>query len=354
MISRRTPLVKTMFPRKWKKVSQAEFLIRVGQCLEKGYTLRDAIRLQTYEQPRQIKLRASQMLQDLKNGEAVSDVFLKAGFPQESCSFLFFSMQTGQLSNGFFEGGRYLKLKEAQRDNLNKLMRYPLFLMWIFMIMVYIVLNQLLPSFKQLYEAMSIDLPYSVKIMLAIPAHLGTLLLILLIVIGIVTLLITVYIRKFSLQQRLTHTARVPYISTFLKMYLSYYFAFHLGGLLRVGLSVNQALQLIEHQRFQPFFRAEALKMRESLVNGYTLTDLISQRLYYTKDLTMVIQNGEAQGQLGINLQDYSQIVLNHLEDKITRAFAKIQPLFFMLFGGLIVALFLSILTPMFSILKGM
>jgi competence protein ComGB len=354
MNARRELLVKIMFHRKWKKVDQAEFLIRVGECLNKGYTLANAINMQAYEQSPKVKVYASQILQNLKKGQTVSDVFLSVGFPQVSCSFLFFSMQTGQLSQGFLEGGRYLKLKEAQKEKFNKLMRYPLFLIWIFAFMFYLIVNQLLPNFKQLYKAMSIDMPYSVKLLLSIPTHLGILLTLLLAAIGIIALLAAIYYRTFTLSQRLTHLSKIPFISSFLRMYLSYYFAFHMGGLLKVGLSVNDALMLVENQNYQPFFKMEAIDMRKSLVGGIPLPEIIRKRLYYTLDLPIVVKNGEAQGKLGITLQDYSQLVFNHLEEKISQALSLIQPLFFILFGGLIVGLFLSILTPMFAILNGL
>jgi len=343
-----------MFHHKWKKIEQAEFLINISHCLDKGYSLSEAVKMQSYEQHPAVQRRISTILQDLKGGLTLSDAFLKAGFPKENCSFLYYSMYTGQLANGFLESGRYLKLKEQQKQQFSRLMRYPLFLLWLFAVMAYIVIDQLLPSFRELYRAMSIELPYSVKLLLAATRHLGTLFIIVLVIIGFVISLIILYTKTFTPQQRHTHLSKIPYLSSYLKMYLSYYFSFHLGCLMKVGLPVNQALELIEKQHFLPFFKQEARSMREALVNGLELPDIIKRRAYYTRDLPLVIRNGELQGHLGEALEDYSQILFNRLDDKITRGFAAIQPIFFILFGGLIIGLFLSILTPMFSIIKGL
>ncbi|MGV3488833.1 MAG: competence type IV pilus assembly protein ComGB [Tuberibacillus sp.] len=340
--------------RKWKKIEQAECLIRISHCLDKGYTLSEAVRLQSFEQHPRIKKTINHLLQSLEGGLPISEVFLKAGFPKECCSFLYYAMYTGELASGFMESGRYLKLKEQQKDKLNKLFRYPLFLLWMFVVMFFIMLNQLLPSFEQLYRSMSIDLPNSVQLLLAIPDHLGAFLASLTVIIGITIILIIFYLKSFNPLQRCIHLSRIPYLSSFIKMYLSYYFSFHLGGLLRVGLPLSKALDLIERQDFLTFFKLEARSIKENLVNGLKLPDILRLRNYYTHDLAMVIQNGEVQGRVGDTLQEYSQILFIRLEEKMTRAFSAIQPICFIIFGCLIIMLFLSILTPMFTVIKGL
>ena len=343
-----------MFHCKWNKLDQAEFLIRVSHCLAKGYTLYQAIQLQAYEQKPWIKQRIQDILTGLESGEEIAVVFAGAGFSKESCSFLYYALFTGDLVESFHESGKYLKLKEQQKKKFRALMRYPLFLMWLFFVMMYIVIDRLLPSFEQLYRTMAIPLPAGLRFFMNITKLLGSSFPLLLLILASLILIITLFIKRTTPQKRYTLLSKIPYFSSFLKMYLSYYFSFHLGSLLRAGLSISRALELIAQQPYLNFFKREADAIQKYLENGHPLVKIISERPYFTRDLALVILNGEAEGQVGRALQDYSQILFKNLEEKITRAFQAIQPIFFVLFGGLIIGLFLSILSPMFTIINGL
>ncbi|WP_077615670.1 competence type IV pilus assembly protein ComGB [Caenibacillus caldisaponilyticus] len=351
----RCQLVITMpLRRKWKKVQQADFLTRVGTCLDKGYSLADAIRLQHYEQPPAVKKTLLNLLEQLSKGDEMAHAFQRAGFPNDVCSFLHFASHTGELPRGFLESGRFLKVREQQKEKMNKLMRYPLFLLWIFAIMVYVVLDQLLPSFEQLYSAMDIQSSPGVRFLLYVSRHSRAIYGSLLITAAILILFAVVYAKKIPPERRMAQLLYIPILSSYLRLYLTYTFSFHIGGLLRVGLSVNDALKLMEAQPFDRFFKSEARALRQLLNDGHAFSDIIAQSRFYARDLPAVIRNGDVSGRLGETLFDYSEMMIRTFEEKTTRALSLVQPVFFVLFGGLIIGLFLSILTPMFTILNGL
>ncbi|MFC4617984.1 competence type IV pilus assembly protein ComGB [Camelliibacillus cellulosilyticus] len=342
-----------MFLRKWGKAAQADFLIRIGQCLEKGYRLAEAIHLQSFQQKPFIKTKIEKMLVDLSSGNSIAEALRKADFPKEICGFLFFSEQVGDLEQGFRECGRLLKRRVEQRQKLDSLLRYPLFLLWLFAVMGYIVLHYLLPSFEQLYDAMSIDLPFFIKGIIHATRHTGVVLTFMAAA-GCLLTFIILYIRRLPPESRVGLIIKLPVITTFIRLYLTYSFSFHLGGLLRIGMSVDDALNMIASQTYVPFFRAEALAIRDHLIKGRAFADIIGERGFYTKDLAVVIHHGEIRGRLGQTLFDYSDMVFRRFDEKIMRILSIIQPAFFIGFGALIISLFVSILMPMFTIMNGL
>ena len=343
-----------MFSRKWKIKDQARFLTHVGLCLERGYSLAAAIRLQSYQQPRFIYERINCILSDLSHGNPIADVLYTHGFSRDVCSYLYFSEKRGDLAEGFKESGRLLNFRDKQKRSIEQLLRYPLLLIWIFGVMFYITINHLLPSFERIYASMNLPQPFIIKALLTFSGHFYFILLIVMIIV------LTLSVLFFLLNKYLTPTTkvhlliRIPLISSFTKMSLTYLFSLHFGGLLRIGMSVNETLKMVATQDYQPFFRDEAVALERKLTHGSALEELIAKRPFYLKELVAVINNGNAYGRLGWMLSDYSHLILKKMEGKIKRAMSYIQPIFFLLFGGLIILLFLAMMLPIFNMMNGL
>ncbi|GGE46740.1 competence protein ComG [Pullulanibacillus camelliae] len=342
-----------MFIHKWKLKDQASFLTEVGKCLERGYSLAAAINLQSYQQKAFIQDCIDKLLNELSQGKAISEVFAQNNFSKDVCSFLYFAEKKGDLPSGFMEAGHLLHFREKQKQTLDRVLRYPFVLLWVFGVMVYVMVNHLLPSFEQIYTSLSIKTPFLIKVLLALSGHFFPLSLFLILVCLLICFLIFALQKRLSLRQKLSLLLRLPITSKPTKVYLTYLFSFHFGGLLQLGMSVNQALDLMAEQVYQPFIQSEARQVSFELHQGIALTDSIANRSYYLQELAVVIHNGQSYGRLGAMLFDYSGLVLRRMDLGIKKCFAMIQPVFFVLFAGLIILLFLSIMLPIFHMIDG-
>jgi len=336
---------------KWKLKDQAAFLNEVAQCLERGYSLSSAIHLQSYQQSTLIQNCIDKLLKELSQGRAISEVFAHNDFSKDVCSFLYFAEKKGDLASGFAEGGRLLRFREKQKQTLDSVLRYPLFLLWVFGVMVYVMINHLLPSFQEIYASLALKTPFMIKILLAFGGHFFVLSLFLILVCLFVFLLVIILQKKLSLQQKISLMLRFPFTAKPIQVYLTYLMSFHFGSLLQLGLSIHQALDLMIEQDYQPFIRSEAQQLSVELKEGIALTDSIANRSHYLQELAVVIHNGQAYGNLGVMLSDYSNLVLSRMDLGIRKRFAMIQPIFFVLFAGLIILLFLSIMLPIFHMI---
>lgn len=343
-----------MFRRKWTKKQQALFLLNTGRCLEQGYPLHMAIQLQGYQQKSVVQNRIEKVLDLLKKGHPVHHVLMTCGFPNDVCSFVFYAEQSGRLAEGLCESGDMLMKREAHKETLQKLLRYPMFLMWMLAIMIYLVCQFLFPSFLRLYDAMAIDLPFITKAMISISNHFLT---ISFVSLGLLVgcLLVIFFIQRFSsIERKITILLMLPLISSYTKLYLTHYFSFHFGSLIKSGLSVNDALITLSQQKKASFFQNEAQKMQTEFRRGDRLEQIINSRSFYVKELVHVITNGQLNGMLGLSLFNYSDTILKKMEDQATTLMAVVQPAMLMIIGGLVLGLFSSILLPVFHIMNGL
>ncbi|HSU80123.1 MAG TPA: competence type IV pilus assembly protein ComGB [Candidatus Angelobacter sp.] len=342
------------FRAKWTLTNRSHFLLRVGYCLEKGFTLHEALALQQAEASPAARLTIEAMLDRLEKGDEIPLVFAQSGFPNDITCFLHFSNQTGTLSKGLIEAGTLLEAKIARKRKMEQLLRYPLFLFWLLSVMGFIIIKHILPSFNELYRSMSLSLPLLSRLLLTLGTHFAFFITTLLIV-GLTCLALLLGLKRtLSPDKQMGILLCIPILSYLVKLSLTSTFTTHLGSLLKVGMPINQAFLVMAGQTFQPFLQAESTHISEKLTEGYSLPHILNARPFYTKDLATVVRNGSASHRLGIVLSDYSQLLFKTLEDRLLRYILFIQPFFFFLFGGFILTLFLSILLPMFHLIKGL
>ncbi|WEG14290.1 competence type IV pilus assembly protein ComGB [Pullulanibacillus sp. KACC 23026] len=343
-----------VFLDRWSNEQRAEFLVRVGSCLDRGFSLKEALLLQQAEARPTVKKNIDSLLRSLKDGHPVAHVLNEHHFSEDVVSYLHFSTHTGSLSTGFREAGNLLLSRCQRRKRMGQLLRYPIFLLWMVLIMGTIIVHDLLPNFKTLYDSMSISLPPLSLALLSFSAHLPQILLIFLFVsLGVIAGFFVLK-RNMSYEQRLKLLISLPILSPFIKLGLTSSFAAHFGSLLKIGMAINQALDVMGEQSFHPFLKNESHYLQAKLNAGLSLSSVLARRTFYTKDLATVIVNGSESGRLGPTLVDYSQLLFNKLEQKLNRWILFIQPFFFFLIGGFLLVMFLSLLLPMFDMMKGL
>lgn len=145
---------------------------------------------------------------------------------------------------------------------------------------------------------------------------------------------------------------RIPLVKTFLILKHSHYFAIQLSGLLHGGLSVLQALTIIMEQKYNPFFQYEAGRIERQLIAGEPLQSIIAKSGYYEEELSYIITHGQANGNLAIELGDYSNLIMEKMEHKVKRMLVIIQPILFTCIGGIVVLMYLAMIMPMFQMMN--
>ncbi|MFD2618320.1 competence type IV pilus assembly protein ComGB [Terrilactibacillus laevilacticus] len=342
-----------MFNRKWGRKSQATFLIRTGESLRQGYSLQEAIELQSFHQNKVIQDKINYMLHLLSGGQTLTHVLTLMDFPNECCITLYFSEQSGQLAHGFLESGQLMMKREEHRSKLRKLLRYPLFLIWMFIVMIFIISTFLVPNFIKLYHSMNLELPLITRIVLSLNHHVPTIGVYILITIlcGIICFF---YFKKISIIKKISMMSQIPLLSRYIKLYFTRAFAFHLGSLLRSGLSINQALDTMTKQNMTAFSYQEALHVRQSIIKGEKLDHILAKHPYYLREFIEVIRHGQNNGRLGQSLMHYSDTLLNKLEELTQAWLAIVQPATLVFIGILLLSLFSSILIPIFHIMNGL
>ncbi len=337
--------------KKWSIKEQAVFLKQLGELLEKGYSLLHALEFLQIQLQTEKRNDIRQSIEALKNGDSLYAIFYRLQMHPDLLSYLYFAEQHGDIAYALQKGSTLLSKKQKRQEELKKILRYPVFLC-VFLFFIFIIFNTvLLPQFSTLYASFHTEsslittlLLYSIKIL---PILLGAAVLFT----SVIVMLYFLYFKKLHPIDQMNWLLKIPFVKQTCLSLNSQYLSSQLSSLLSAGLSVLEALALMEKQKHHPFFQHEANTIKQMLINGERFETVVADRAYYEKQLIYVIMHGQANGTLAKELSDYSDMVMERLEAHISRLFEVIQPLLFAVVGITVVILYLAMLLPMFKMI---
>ncbi|WP_010631995.1 competence type IV pilus assembly protein ComGB [Sporolactobacillus vineae] len=342
-----------IFKKDWTKKERALFLVHLGECIADGYPLLLAIQMQRYNQSPSVRRKLDAMLNLLKEGNYFYETLSESGFPGEVCSSVYFAESAGKLAEGLKESGQMMQRREEDHEKLIRLLRYPVLLIWLLCLMVFVIGRYLLPSFIRLYESLSIRLPLITRILILFSSHIY--LLISLMLAGCLCFVLAVKnFRRLPVSRQIGLLLRLPGAGRYVRYYLTHHFSFYLGSLLRSGLSVRQAMDSLSEKGTTPFLKYEAVRLRRLLLHGERLEAAVRTSRWYLPELAAVIHHGQLNSMLGPSLSTYSAKVMEKMEQRMQTLLLFCQPALLLVIGGLVLGLFASVLLPVFQMINGL
>lgn len=338
--------------REWRLQEQVLLLKRLGELLEKGYSLLQALEFLRFQFSLKKQGQLQHITEELKNGQSLHDAFHQLMFHPDILSYLFYAQRHGDIPFALQQGSILLQRKDKHQKDMMKILRYPLFLS-LFLVGILAIFNLvLLPQFEILYSSLRASSSSSITdhimlFMQILPYMIGGSFLFII----FVACIYMFYMKKLPPMQRMNILIRIPLVKTFLILTNSHYFSVQLSGLLQGGLSVLEALTLMNQQKHHPFFQCEAARIEALLSTGEQLDSIIMKSNYYEHELSYIIAHGQANGSLATELGDYSELIIEKIEGKMNRIFVMIQPLLFTGIGIIVVLMYLAMIMPMFQMM---
>ncbi|MDX8359609.1 competence type IV pilus assembly protein ComGB [Cytobacillus sp. IB215316] len=339
---------------KWNLKQQAQFCRRLGELLEKGYTLSQGIEFLTLQLSKSQQEDLQYCIGKMKEGYLLHEVLEHLSFHRDLLSYLYFSEQQGELAKALLEGSSIIAKKDAYYKKFIKVIRYPVFLIVVVSLLFVAVQQVLLNQFDQLNQSMKLTKTTFSTILHNVYAITPYIFLT-----GLCGLILSLafyftFFKKQSPILQMNIICKIPFLHSSVAQINSQYFSFQLSTLLSGGLSINEALLIFEQQYHLAFFQIEAARIRQQLTSGECLEAIIKSRPYFEKELALVISHGQSNGNLANELYHYSQYTLLRIEEKVMSFLNILQPALFISVGMIVVFIYLAIMIPMFQLVKAL
>ncbi|MGE8204502.1 competence type IV pilus assembly protein ComGB [Heyndrickxia sp. NPDC080065] len=338
----------------WKKrlplKAQGIFLSRVGEMLDNGFILAEAIDFLQQLETKTL-VNSQEMLKDLQNGLPIYEVLGNRNFDKKACTQLYFADKHGNLANVLKEAGQYLIKKHQDRITFMKLLQYPLILIFLLAFVLLLLKSFLLPQFEQLYTSMDYRPTVTVSFLIYFMKNAQYYIVLFLFLSIFVCILIYLVLAKKTSIERALWISKIPIIRFYFKLFTSQFLAREWSFLLQGGFSINEILDMMASQSFRPLMQEMAENIRKELTLGSSFSSSLSKLKFLDSQFITVAMHGEKNGRLDHELLFYSRFSVMQIEDNIQKVFRILQPLMFILIGILVIAVYLSILLPMFEMI---
>jgi type IV pilus assembly protein PilC len=297
------------------------------------------------------------LAEEIQAGNSLSQALSKypKTFTNTYCQTIKASEQVGTLEVGLKQAAKYLEKRAHANQKINRAMMYPAFVLVLAIGVVVLLVAVALPPLINLFSSLDVQLPWMTKMLIDtttfFAAHIapivGGLIAVILIVVGLLRLQ-SVQLAKDRL------LLKIPVISKIIIERSMGLFCQTASMLLQAGLRLPQIIDIVTQTNQNRVIRQAFTGVRERLVQGEGLSQPMSENPLFPPLLVEMIMVGEKTGEMDSTLGTLADFYEQEVDRKIDSLISMIEPVLTLAIGGLVIFIALSMITPLYSILKSM
>ncbi len=327
---------------------QLVFLKRLYQLLKRGYSLNGALEIVAWDE--KLTGKTKTIRQCLYQGKHLDEALAEAKFHRLIVMYIYFVRINGDLLSSLKKSIHMFEQRLIRLEKFKRTSRYPLFLFIIFLILLLIIRQSILPSYIEIFRFHA-------------QSHQTVLSMLFIFNLFITAILIGTFLtviafvgwkimkEKLPLETQIDFYTRTPLLRHYVRMQTSFYFATYVGLFLKTGLSMKQIIEHLEKQEEFPIIRHYASVMLQHLNKGQYLDTLLHSFPLIDPQLADLFKKHNHIEELEKDLAAFADFLAEELEYKTRRAIMFIQPATFLLLGIFIIIIYVSLLWPMFQLL---
>jgi type IV pilus assembly protein PilC len=329
-----------------------KFYESLHDLLESGLDILTAFNIIKNQHKKKNKAAVTHIVEALSLGAFLSDAVKSCkGFNTYDTHLLKIGEKTGSLTEILKELENYYAAKIRLRRMLISALSYPILVMGVSIGVLYFMLGFLIPTFKDIYLRMDVELPAITQMMLKVSESFSKYSF----VIPLTTLLIiALYILTRSNEaikaKGQTLLLKTPLIGKILLQVQIMRFSHSMYLLLRSKIPITESLTLSARlSSFIPF-AAEIEKFNRGIIQGNTFSSLIETSDLFDAQYAAMIRVGEQTGILSKvfeKLFEQKMTQMNHLTKMIGDL---LEPILIVVIGGLVALVLIAMYLPMFSL----
>jgi len=260
---------------------------------------------------------------------------------------------SGEIDSILDQLARHLERGESTSRKIRQAMLYPSLVFGLALLVVFILITFVLPSFARLFADFNADLPLPTRILLGLGSlgeRYGLLAGGLLLAMALVTWLA----RNTGPLRRARHrlVLRIPVVGRLVRLGIASRFARMLSILLRAGVPITHALEIASAGTGNDVFRRQLAPVREALLAGEPMSGPLARTGLFGALLLQMVKVGEETGTLDRNLDDAATFMDDELDYRTRQMVTLIEPAMIVGVALMVGFVALSVVTPMYGILS--
>ncbi|MBA4493268.1 type II secretion system F family protein [Paenactinomyces guangxiensis] len=341
----------------WNSEKCALFSQQLVHLLRSGIPLTASLELLT-EQKMIRKETGTHLLQALKQGSSFSEALHQEKFPDLFVSFIRAAEEHGDYVFGLNQCESYYTSRARMIRELGQACIYPCLVLGLVGIALTFMVTAVLPRFSTLYQTLGIELPGLTKILLNLHEIVN------LVVMstggGILSVLLFAgVLRACPKEKKVFFTGwlfRLPLLGSVYRYRMTHYLSVQLGSLLKAGVPLLTALELMEKLTPWAGLSVCVRQMKQRLLEGASLHQSLKEQSahLFLPSLPRMVAIGESSGRLDetlLSLGRGTELIIKNKAEQFTRS---LEPILIFAVGLFIAVTVIAMFMPMLQLVRAL
>jgi MSHA biogenesis protein MshG len=273
-------------------------------------------------------------------------------FNQLFVSVVHVGENTGRLDDAFMQLAEYLQREQDTRKQIKSATRYPMFVIFALVVALIVMNILVIPVFAGMFEKFDAELPAMTLFLIGMSDLFVTGWWVM-IIIGMVCFFIT---RRYldTKQGRYKWDKlylRLPLIGSIVERSLLGRFARSFSMMLRAGVPLTAALNLVSEAVDNSYMSKAVIDMRLRIEKGESLSRVALASGLFTPLVMQMINVGEETGRVDELLSEVAEFYEREVEYDLKSLTSKIEPILIAIVASMVLVLALGIFTPMWDMM---
>jgi type IV pilus assembly protein PilC len=255
--------------------------------------------------------------------------------------------------NGLFEDA---ESENKLAKDIKSAMMYPAIILSILILITLLLLLFVLPQLTSFFTQANIEVPTVTRIIMGVSDFAKANFVYIFVAIVSVIVGFRIALKRSAAVRAAydKYLIKVPWLGKQFKLFFIYKFARMLGLLIRSGVPILQALEIVEKSVTNKGYSVSVKKMRLDIKSGGKLSSSIEKyEALYPPFVSRMLKVGDRTGNTSEALQNISEYYRTELQETLDNITSIIEPVLMVALGAGVAFIAISVLIPMYKIVSG-
>jgi type IV pilus assembly protein PilC len=296
-----------------------------------------------------------QVRQDVEAGSSLADALRK--HPQ-AFSDLYVHMVAAGEAGGILDTilqrlANYIEKSVKLRSQVRSAMIYPLAVITIAIVVVYVILWKVIPVFATLFESLGTQLPFLTQVIVNLSRFIGNFWWLIFLVIGGAIFALRQYYRTEAGRYQIDKLMlKMPVLGMLLRKIAVARFCRTLGTLLSSGVAILESLEITARTAGNAVIEESILKVRKDVEEGKSLAEPLARTEQFPPMVCQMVGVGEQTGAMDTMLSKIADFYEDEVDAAVEGMMALLEPVMIAFLGVVIGTIVVAMYLPMFSLIS--
>lgn len=329
--------------------NQLSIITKSGISIIKGLQM---VRDQT--DSRKVKELAESLNISIQKGSSLTEAFRNCGYrlPQLLVNMVQVGEASGNLDSIFKKMAEYYEKETRTKKKISSALVYPCILISVAIIVIIIFTFFVLPELVGIISESGVELPLITKILMGTSRFVAdNLIAVLLFIAALIAFYIKAVPYGFKQRVKTYIIFKTPMVSRVAVDFLTARVTRTMGMLVNTGLPMLTIMDTLEKVAGNEKLSKGIAGAKDRINKGESLSSSFEQIGFFDNMVTNIISISEETGTLADSMNDLADYYDEKFNSGIAKAISLLEPMFTLIMGGVIAAILLSVMLPMFSMI---